>query len=415
MAQLSLYGSLCSESILYNAWKVVKEKNAAGGIDGITVSYFDENLAENLKELIQELKAGQWKPEPYLRIEIPKKENEKRKLGLLSIKDKVVQQAIKMLIEPRFEKVFLNNSYGYRPQKGHIKAAQRTLNECKKEKSKWALRLDIDNYFDTINHDLLSARIHALVPDEEIVRLIMLSVKMGVVSKNMKWQDTKTGVPQGAVISPLLANLYLQSFDQFVTTRPFPYIRYADDFIILCETKEQAEIMLLEITTFLSARLFLKLNDPIISEVKEGVEFLGIVINKTGFSISQKKNLELKERIQSIEIHSEGIISRSRQTWNAICNYYGKLISQSTLQNLDNILYDKLKQTVEIGYKRWPNKAVLARILLEIDFLSEEYQLKRKQIHRDLIDCYSVMKGLDEGIRSTGCNPLLGIYSQVTV
>lgn len=148
--QSSLYATLCCEETLYEAWKAVKGKNSAGGIDGITLSCFEDNLAKYISELVDELKAGTWAPEPYFSIEIPKKKNEVRKLGLLSVKDKIVQYAIKMLIEPLFENLFVDNSYGYRLNKGHTKAVRRTQNECMKKKNEWALRLNIDNYFDTI-------------------------------------------------------------------------------------------------------------------------------------------------------------------------------------------------------------------------------------------------------------------------
>lgn len=236
--QISYYSLLCTEEFLFEAWKAVKSKNAFGGIDGVTLAGFEENLQVYLSELLGELKAGTWAPEPYLSIEIPKKKNEVRKLGLLSVKDKIVQYAIKTLIEPLFENVFVDNSYGYRPNKGHTKAVRRTLNECMKKKNSWVLRLDIDNYFDTINHHLLAARLHALIPDEEIVRLIMLSVKMGVVNKHLKWNDSKEGVPQGAILSPLLSNFYLNPFDKYVLTLCRSYVRYADDFcLIIPETR----------------------------------------------------------------------------------------------------------------------------------------------------------------------------------
>lgn len=130
----SLYAALCSEEQLYEAWKIVKSKGSSGGIDGITLSCFEDNLAKHIAELSDELKAGVWAPEPYLSIEIPKKKNEVRKLGLLSVKDKIVQCAIKALIEPLFENLFVDNSYGYRPNKGHTKAMRRVQSECMKKR-----------------------------------------------------------------------------------------------------------------------------------------------------------------------------------------------------------------------------------------------------------------------------------------
>ena len=124
-----MFPTLCTETLLLKAWDSVKSKNAGGGVDGLNVSDFDADIGENIRELSEDLKAGQWEPQPYLRIEIPKKENEKRKLGLLTIRDKIVQQGIRLLIEPKCENLFLGNSYGYRPGKGATKAIRRLMNE----------------------------------------------------------------------------------------------------------------------------------------------------------------------------------------------------------------------------------------------------------------------------------------------
>ena len=250
-----MFPTLCTETLLLKAWDSVKSKNAGGGVDGLNVSDFDADIGKNIRELSEDLKAGQWEPQPYLRIEIPKKENEKRKLGLLTIRDKIVQQGIRLLIEPKCENLFLGNSYGYRPGKGAAKAIRRLVNERTRKGFDWALKLDIDDFFDNVDHGILQARLKAIVTDAEIVRLVMLCVKMGVVSKSMKWQDTVKGLPQGAVLSPLLANLYLHSFDQFVTSRTQAYVRYADDFVILARSKEEAEKFNAESTTYITQRL----------------------------------------------------------------------------------------------------------------------------------------------------------------
>lgn len=394
--QSSLYATLCCEETLYEAWKAVKGKNSAGGIDGITLSCFEDNLAKYISELADELKAGTWTPEPYFSIEIPKKKNEVRKLGLLSVKDKIVQYAIKMLIEPLFENLFVDNSYGYRPNKGHTKAVRRTQNECMKKKNKWALRLDIDNYFDSINHHLLAARLHAFIPDEEIVRLVMLSVQMGVVNKKLKWSDTVDGVPQGAILSPLLSNFYLHPFDKYVLTLCRSYIRYADDFCLFCESHEQAKTLLKQLSVYLQTHLGLSLNPPMVTELRKGVEFLGILISKEGLNISPQKETELKERIENLNIAQKGFLPESIRSWKGVRNYYGILLPQSALRKLDDCLYDRMKRMVADSYQQIANRAVLKRIVSEVDYLSNEYQLHKKRVVQDYVDVYDLHKGADK-------------------
>jgi group II intron reverse transcriptase/maturase/CRISPR-associated endonuclease Cas1 len=393
MAKPTLFQQLCTESTLYQAWKEVRAKNASGGVDGVTVSSMEEQIGEYFQELIQELKVGKWMPHPYLRVEIPKKKNEKRQLGLLSVKDKIVQQAIKNLIEPYFERIFVNNNYGYRPNKGHTKAVRRAQFECQAKKHAWVVRIDIDNYFDTIHHETLFNYLHALIPDEEIVRLVQLCVKMGVVTKRLKWDEVMQGVPQGAVLSPLLANLYLHPFDMSISTQEVAYVRYADDFIILCETREQAERLLQRSSEFLTTRLKLALNEPCISETKDGIEFLGVTIDNKGLSLSPKKKEELLEKINTITLHEGSFTSKSLQSWRGIRTYYGTLLPQPCLVELDQALVARVQLLIQQFIKTIPNRSILARGLCEIEFLSEEMQLHRKKHHNALIDFYLLERG----------------------
>lgn len=392
----SYYSVLCTEEFLFEAWKAIKSKNASGGIDGITLACFEDNLQTYISELSNDLKAGTWSPEPYLSIEIPKKKSEVRKLGLLSVKDKIVQYAIKTLVEPLFENIFMDSSYGYRPNKGHTKAVRRALSECCKKKNKWVLRLDIDNYFDTINHHLLAARLHALIPDEEIVRLIMLSVQMGIVNKHLKWSDNLEGVPQGAILSPLLSNFYLHPFDKYVQTLTRSYVRYADDFCLMCETHELAKSWLKQLSVYLQTHLGLSLNTPIVAELRKGFEFLGITISKGGLSLSNKKEVDLKERITNLSVTDKGFTPASLRAWAGVCNYYGTLLPQPVLHSLDDLLYEHLKQVVSASYRQIANRAVLTRIMSEIDYLSNEYQLYKKRILQDYVELYDFHKGLDK-------------------
>ncbi|WP_373850501.1 CRISPR-associated endonuclease Cas1 [Bacteroides heparinolyticus] len=389
----ALFERLCTVGQLMSAWKRVKAKNSGGGIDGLTIIEFEKDIDRHLSELIAALRAGSWKPQPYKKMGIPKKTGETRTIGLLSLKDKTVQTAIKQIVEPRFENLFLGNSYGYRPQKGHAKAVRRSLFECQNKANQWLLRLDIDDYFDSISHDILFARLRAVIPDEEINRLIQLSVKMGMVNKKRKWEEINRGVPQGAVLSPMLANLYLHQFDQFILTRTRSYVRYADDFIILCETQNRAEAIREEATVFLKERLQLSLNAPEIGKIEDGFEFLGITLDKTGLSLSENKKRELLQRIDGLESHNGVFTDKETKLWNGIRNYYGKLLPENTLVELDKALVRKVQTMIEQQVGKIRNISVLKNGLAEIAFLSAEMQLKRKQILQQLTDTYLAVKG----------------------
>lgn len=392
-----MFQTLCSPTFLFEAWKAVKGKNASGGIDGISVTVFEDNLETYLREISESLKLGKWIPEPYLRIEIPKKDHEKRKLGLLSVKDKIVQQAIKMLVEPYFENQFVDNSYGYRPNKGHYKAVQRTWSECKKKRYHFFLKLDIDDYFDTINHNYLAALVRRIIPDEEVTRLIMLAIQMGVVCQNLKWQDTLAGVPQGAILSPLLSNLYLNGFDKFIRSQQVGYVRYADDFVVLCTDFEEADRMLDKATAFLRDNLQLQLNKPTVNRTTEGIEFLGIFIREQDLSITSEKQADLKAKIDALEITPKGIRTKDLQSLEGITRYYARIVSQDYLRSLDDYLFEKIKTWIQAHASEIKNKTALANLLQGIPFQSTEYQLYRSRVVFDMTELYLQQKTLEKG------------------
>lgn len=388
MKKKSLFEILCQNNNLLNAWKIIKQKGSSGGIDGISISLFEDKLDVYIKNLQQELIEKRWQPQPYLKISIPKKQNERRILGLLCIKDKIVQQAIKQIVESKFEKIFVGNSYGYRYGKGHTKAVRFARFCCQNKMYPYVLRLDIDNYFDTIDHEILFKRVYPLINDDEIFRLIQLCVKMGMVSKQLKWNEIVKGVPQGAVLSPLLANFYLHSFDQFVLSRTKMYVRYADDFIILCKSNDEANKILSESSLFLEQRLKLTLNSPTISEIKNGIEFLGILIDNKSLSLTPEKREKLIEKIKSLKWENRGFNEKGIDELAGIYNYYMPLLPQELLKELDKILFEQLQRIVREQKDEIPNKSILSCALKSVNFLSEEYILKKSHLRADIINEY---------------------------
>ena len=388
-AQLNM---LCQIPRLHLAWNTVKAKGSAGGIDGMTIIEFEHDKRKEIPKLAEELKAGTWKPQPYMEIEVAKTKNpdEIRKLGMTAIRDKIVQHAIKSIIEPRYEKIFLGNSYGYRPGKGATKAIRRVLAECYKPQYKFVLRLDIDNFFDTIDHEILQKRLIATGTEAEIVRLIMLCVQMGKVKQgSLEWVETDYGTPQGAVLSPILSNLYLHSFDQFAVSHNVPYVRYADDFLFLTETKEQAEEILSKTEKHLEEKLKLKLNQPpAIIDLKDGFDFLGITIRDKQATITEKKRADLCDRINTLDFNLDGFPMKSARVWEGISNYYAKLLPQGDLEYFDSVLFKRLITIIHENFGEFGSKSNLQFALSTFSFLSLQYQLKKKQFTSELVAEY---------------------------
>ncbi len=383
---------LCQIPRLHLAWGNVKTKGSAGGIDGVSILEFEKEKRKEILKLAEELKAGAWKPQPYMEIEVAKTKDpdEVRKLGMTAIRDKIVQHAIKSVIEPRYEKIFLGNSYGYRPGKGATKAIRRVLQECNNKKMQYVLRLDIDNFFDSIDHEILQKRLIATGTESEIVRLIMLCVQMGKVKQGSReWVETEYGTPQGAVRSPILSNLYLHSFDQFAVSQDVPYVRYADDFLFLTETKEQAEEILSKTEKHLEEKLKLKLNQPpTIIELKDGFDFLGITIRDKQATITEKKRAELCDRINTLDFNLDGFPMKSAKVWEGISNYYAKLLPQTDLECFDASLLKRLITIIHERFEVFGSKSNLQFALSTFSFLSLQYQLKKKQFSSELVAEY---------------------------
>lgn len=378
------FAILCQETSLYNAWNIVKEKGAMGGIDGVSIQEFEKDKRRLIPKLAEELTNKTWKPYPYLEIEVAKDKSpeEKRKLGMTAIRDKIVQLAIKTIIEPRYDRIFVGNSYGYRPGKGATKAIRRVLQECKNKKYKYVLRLDIDNFFDSIDHFLLRRRLVGTGTEEEIVRLIMLCMEMGKVKqKNREWIDTLLGTPQGAVLSPLMANLYLHSFDQFAISCHLPYIRYADDFLFLCERKEQAQELLGKTEEYLQEKLKLSLNQPpSIIKLSEGFDFLGITVKDYQATITEKKQEKICQRIMELELCDKGLTPRSEKVWDGISNYYAQLLPENDLECFDAYLLMRLQDIVNKQPELFNSKTALQYALAGISFLSPQYKARNQVV-----------------------------------
>lgn len=399
---------LYSVQVLNKAWQIVKSKGSTGGIDGMTIDDFSKVKNKEIQSLSHELKSGKWKPQPYLEIEVAKKKdpNEMRKLGMTSIRDKIVQHALKIIIEPRCEKIFVGNSYAYRPNKGALKTIRRTVWESHKTERQWALRVDIDNFFDRIDHEILQKRLLGIGLDPEIVRLIMLCVKMGKIKQDTgEWVPCEIGVPQGAILSPVLSNLYLHSFDQFALSIGYAYIRYADDILFLTDTKEQVENVLNKVTSYLKEKLLLSLNTPIISPLSIGFDFLGVTVKDSIVSVSESKQKELNERIMTLDFNEEGFSRKSQKTWDGLSNYYAKLLPQANLEKMDECLVKRITSLIKEHI--FSSKSGLCYALKTFSFLSFNYNEISDQLIADFLELYTAIKQSEKQENSSERNRIL--------
>ena len=246
----SLIDKISRPKTLELAWKRVKSNRGAAGIDGVSIAKFDANSEVYLSELSASLSSGSYQASGVRRVEIPKGNGKKRPLGIPTVKDRVAQMAVKLLLEPIFERNFSDVSYGFRPGVG-CKDALRAVDAELKAGYTWVVDVDIRGYFDNIDHGRLMELVSERVSDGEVLRLLQLWLDAEIVTEVESWNPIK-GTPQGAVISPLLANIYLSGLDAHMTELGYRMVRYADDFVILCSSKTEAEAAYEEVLSWLA-------------------------------------------------------------------------------------------------------------------------------------------------------------------
>lgn len=366
------------------AWQAVKAKGRAGGIDRVSIEMFDLQSENYLNALLAGLKEGSYTPEPYKTFYIPKNENEFRKLGLPSIKDKIVQVAARNIIEPLFERQFLNVSYGYRQGKGSVNAINRVYNRIVTEQREWVTLADIDNFFDTINPDILYKLLEEKIDSPRLMSLIKLWVQIGSINFNLQYEPYTEGVPQGCIISPLLSNIYLHPFDKYMVENGYGLVRYADDFVILSKSSDKAFAAYKDAKTFLENQLLLKLNDDWkVKKVSNTFEFLHILFTNRGTTISDERYYRLVEKIDAAVAVADGKPDAVKlaQALIGIKNFYGRLVPQAMLERLDNALADTISKKLALALqkKEIAKQQICTDYLQQVNFLSNAYNGNRNQ------------------------------------
>jgi RNA-directed DNA polymerase len=246
----SLIDKVYADRTLELAWEKVKSNAGGSGVDHVTITRFAKDCPRGLLDLKEQLRTASYQPLPVKRVWIPKPgTSEKRPLGIPVVRDRIVQTALRMVIEPIFEHRFAEHSYGFRPGRG-CKDALRRVQTLLDEGYTWIVDADLKAYFDTIPKDRLMSRVQERIADSRVLTLIRSYLDQGVMEELTVHEPTERGTPQGAVISPLLANIYLDPLDHLLAETGLQMVRYADDFVLLCRNEEEAKVALARVQTW---------------------------------------------------------------------------------------------------------------------------------------------------------------------
>jgi RNA-directed DNA polymerase len=356
------------------AWQRVQANNGAAGVDGQTVGAFRQHAERYLRELHEALVAGTYRPQPVRRVEIPKGPKQTRPLGIPVVKDRIVQTAVKMVIEPIFEAEFLDSSYGFRPQRS-AKDALAEVDRLLKEGHTYVVDADLERYFDTIPHEQLRARVAQRISDGRILQLIDGWLEQDIMAGMQSWTP-RSGTPQGAVLSPLLANVYLHPLDVRMAQRGAQMVRYADDFVILCRSAQEAQAALAEVADWVRANgLALHPEKTRVGDAMQqgqGFEFLGYRFEAGKKWVRGKSLHKLKDRVRELTRRKSGdglakVVADLNSVLRGWFGYF-RHANSWTFQMVDGFVRRRLRSilrkrhgrvaagsSAQSAHRRWPN------------------------------------------------------------
>jgi RNA-directed DNA polymerase len=321
----SLTGRI-TPALVYDAWRAVRRNRGAAGIDKVSIQMFQANLDQNLDRLLRELKTGAFQPLPARRVYIPKSPGKFRPLGIPAVRDRVAQEVLRQLLSPIFERRFHDDSYGFRPGRNCHQAVERVL-ELRRQGYDHVLDADISGFFDNLSHRAVMHELSAVIADGNILRLVEKFLKAGVLEGG-KFLATRVGTPQGGVASPLLANIALNLLDWHLHERGFRFVRYADDFVVLCQSESQAKEARIEVEQLLRERLGLELSSEKtkVTTFREGFAFLGFAITSPSVQMRAKsvENFKTKTRALTRRSHNldAELVVRLNRLIRGTANYF---------------------------------------------------------------------------------------------
>jgi group II intron reverse transcriptase/maturase len=373
---------ILSPTNLNNAYKQVKRNDGSGGVDKMDTKF----LQTHREELLEALHEGSYKPQPVRRVEISKENGKKRQLGIPTVVDRVIQQAITQQLTPIYERQFSDYSYGFRPKRSAHQAVRQCQNYAN-EGYHYVVDMDLEKFFDKVNQSKLIEVLSMTIKDGRVISLIHKYLRAGVMI-NGNYEETTMGVPQGGNLSPLLSNIMLNELDKELEKREHRFVRYADDCMIFCRSKRAAERVLASITKFIEERLYLKVNreKTVVSHIK-GVKFLGygFYFNKNGCRIrTHSKSLtKMKSKIKELTSRSNGWgIERRKEALRRYItgwlNYFRLADMKSLLERTDEWFRRRLRSLI---WKQWKRIKTKFRNLIKLGLPKQkswEYANTRK-------------------------------------
>ena len=357
----SLIDKVYSKSNLTLAFDKIRRNKGSKtpGVDGVNAKTFGQHLSDNLSQLHEELKSGSYIPQAVKRTYIKKGDGSKSPLGIPSMCDRVVQQALLNILQPIFEPDFHPSSYGYRPQRSAHHAIAKSDLFARHYGLEHIVDMDLSRCFDTLNHDLILNAVNEKVSDGKVLRLISLFLKSGILEHGV-FSPIETGSPQGGVISPLLANIYLDKFDQYMKGKNIRIVRYADDILIFATTKREAGNYMALATQFLEQdlELIVNVNKTHLTSLKQGIPYLGVVLQEYGVTASEKSIRMFKDKVRRLTPRKQGrklcyYITDLNFLLKGYSMYYRIALSKKLFASLMSWIRRRLRMMVMKSWKSW--------------------------------------------------------------
>jgi RNA-directed DNA polymerase len=379
----SLIDKVYSDRVLRSSFAQVKRNRGAGGVDHVTTERFEARLDEELKRLSEELRDGSYRPQAIRRVWIPKSgSRERRPLGIPTVRDRVVQTSLRLVLEPIYEQEFAEHSYGFRPGRG-CHAAIARVEELLEQGYTWVVDVDLRSFFDTLDHEVLLGQVRRKVADGRVLALLEAFLSQEVMDGLQSWLP-EGGTPQGAVISPLLSNIYLDPLDHRMADDGFMMVRYADDFVLLCQTEQEAREALAAVQEW-TAQVGLSLHPDktrlVDATQRGGFDFLGYHFER-GYKWPREKSLKkLKDAVRPKTKRTSGhslekVISDVNRTLKGWYGYF-QYSHPTTFPPLDKWVRMRLRSILRKrrkgrgrgrgrDHQRWPNSYFAERGLFSL-------------------------------------------------